>query len=874
MSLKDYQTQALQAFEDFLRRCRAEGAVAAYEACARDRFGVGIPYHVPPPFAALGTPCVCLRIPTGGGKTLIAGHAIRRVNDALLGAEHTLTLWLVPTDAIRAQTLRALKTPGNLLHDALTDELGLFEVLTVDEALAMQPGTLDSRHVILVATMQSFKQEDTDRLAVYRQNGQLMANFTGVDQADVGSHSLVDVLRLRRPFVVVDEAHNQGTPLAFDTLARLAPCAVLELTATPDRHWQPSNVLFTVSAATLQAEDMIKLPVELAAHDAWQVALREAIACLEHLQAEADAERAQTGEYLRPVMLLQAERHDRDQETFTAERVKQALIDDFGVAENAIAISTGTADDLGDADLSDPACPLRYVITVDKLREGWDCPFAYVLMTFRATSTKTAMEQILGRVLRMPRAQRKQREALNKAYAYAVSPRIAEVAASLRDGLVQAGFERQAAQELIQAAAGSATDDLFRSRDSITVPLPQLGDRIDWPDLSRLPSATRARIESHLELSPETGSMTLRGAWKPADQKALKAAFQSPQAAGTLDRAFTRLAAPVARTPTPSERGGTFAVPLLAWAQGRLLLEAGEAPALETAWSLKDAPAELSEALFPKALETLQRGEIAVTGGGTLTYLPGETTGVQLPMFAAEHASETDLLWWLERQLRDPALAPEELSAWLARAINYLKGSRDFSPADLAYRRFKLRDALAALLGQARRAAGRQGFLALLADEASLHVDDRLQRVFASGRYAWDWQYAGFIELRRHFFPQIGNLKSEGEEFACAQFIANDMAGVDCWIRNVERKPSSFSLPTASDRFYPDFLIRLQNGGLIAAEYKGAHLAGNADSAEKKRMGELWERRSNGRCAFAWVEKGGWAVLTEAAARCAGATGP
>jgi type III restriction enzyme len=871
--LKVYQCQALDAFEAFLRRYRMEGAVRAYETCARGRFGIGIPYRAPQALAADDIPCVCLRVPTGGGKTLIGGHAIRRVNDALLGVDHSLTLWLVPTEAIREQTLRALKTPGNLLHDSLGERLGLFNVLTVDEALAMQPGTLDSANTLVVATMQSFKQEDTGRLAVYKQNGQLMANFGDVPAADRGNESLVDVLRLRRPFVIVDEAHNQGTQLAFDTLARLGPCAVLELTATPDRSYQPSNVLFSVSAATLQAEDMIKLPVELAAHGNWQVTLREAVNCLQGLQAEADAERAATGEYLRPVMLLQAERRSEGQDTFTAERVKQVLVEDFGVPAAAIAISTGTLDELGDADVSDPACKLRYIITVDKLREGWDCPFAYVLVSFRASTTSTALEQILGRVLRMPRARRKQREALNKAYAFAVSQRIVEVAETLRDGLVRAGFERQDARDLIRAAGdGAAQEDLLRQQDSITVPLPQADDRVELPDLSALPDATRKRFEKNLEVSPETGSMTLKGQWSRNDQKALKEAFRSPQAVGIVDQALARLAAPETRhVPTPAERGETFAVPLLAWRQGELLVEAGESPALEGAWGLKDAPAQLSEAMFPKDLEAMQRARIAMTGAGRVSYDPGEKLDVQMQMFVREPASEADLLWWLERQLRDASVAPEDLAAWLSGALGYLREQRGFTTDELSYRRFRLREALAGQLKKARRGATEQGFLALLGDETHLSAGDGLQRVFEAGHYAWDWQYNGFVALKRHFFPQIGNLKPGGEEFDCAQFIANQMDGVACWIRSVARKPSSFSLPTSSDRFYPDFLIRMDGGGIIAAEYKGAHLATGHDSVEKKRIGELWERRSDGRCAFAWVDRPGeWAPITDAARRCGG----
>jgi type III restriction enzyme len=871
MRLKVYQAQALDAFETFLRRYRVEGAVRAYEACARDRFGIGIPYRAPQALAGEDIPCVCLRVPTGGGKTLIGGHAIRRVNDALLGLEYSLTLWLVPTEAIREQTLRALKTVGNLLHDSMAEKLGLFNVLTVDEALGVQPGMLDSANTILVATMQSFKQEDTGRLGVYKQNGQLMANFSNVPADAVGNQSLVDVLRLRRPFVIVDEAHNQGTQLAFDTLARLAPCAVLELTATPDRSYQPSNVLFSVSAAVLQAEDMIKLPVELAAHGDWQVALREAVNCLAGLQTEADAERAITGEYIRPIMLLQAERRSEGQETFTAARVKQALIDDFNVAADAIAISTGTEDDLGATDVSDPACKLRYIITLDKLREGWDCPFAYVLMSFRASSTSTALEQILGRVLRMPRAQRKQREALNKAYAFAVSQRIVEVAESLRDGLVHAGFERQDVKDLIHATVDHpAQADMLRRQDSVTVPLPQADECIELPDLSALPEATRKRFEKNLEVSPETGSMTLRGDWSNRnDQKALKDSFKSPQAVTIVEKALARLTAHETHyVPTPSERGESFAVPLLAWKQGDLLIDAGESPALEGAWSLKDAPAELSEKEFSRDLEAMQRARLEVTSAGKVTYDPGQKLDVQMQMFVREPTSEAGLLWWLERQLHDDSIAPDDLAAWLSGALGFLQQERGFTTEELAYRKFRLREVLAERLKKTRREAMAQGFLALLGDEARLSVDDRLQRTFNSGRYAWDWQYNGFVTLKRHFFPQIGNLKSEGEEFDCAQFIANELDGVESWIRNVEKKPGSFSLPTSTDRFYPDFLIRLPNKRIVAAEYKGGHLADSGDSREKRSLGELWERRSGGRCAFAWVEKGDFAAIKAAIRRC------
>lgn len=870
MSLKHYQVTVLDRYEAFLRAWRAhaeadpgacQASRLAFEACTQANFGFRIPYHAPAALAADDVPVVCLRVPTGGGKTLIGGHAIARVKRTLLSAEHSLTVWLVPTDAIRTQTLRVLRTPGELLHDELRTLFGEVAVLDMDEALAVPPSVLDGHDTVIVATMQAFKQADTERLAVYRANGALMDHFRGIEGS---GWSLAEALALRRPFIVVDEAHNQGTELAFDTLARLQPCAVLEMTATPDRMHQPSNVLVSISASTLQNEEMIKLPVEMAVHPDWRIALREAIAQLDRLQADADAERVETGEALRPIMLLQAERKQQDNpEAMTVDRVREALVDQYGVPVEQIARSASGVDELSDAD---PAT-LRFVITADKLREGWDWPAAYVLMSFRGSSTQMALEQILGRVLRMPRVTRKRHEPLNRAYAFAVSDSIAQVAATLRDGLVQAGFERQDAEDLVRTTALAETgDDLFRRHASVTVPLPVEGDRVVLPDFSEVPEATRRRIEGKLDVSPETGSLTLRGEWNAREQKALREAFADVAAVTALEQAFTRLSSPAEPPePTPSERGETFTLPLLAWSQGDLLCELGEAPPLEGTLSLAGIDARLDEAAFPREVETLHRARLGMGEAGKLRLDPLQRLEVQMGLFGVrQSASVEDLLWSLERQLSTPDLDPDELAGWLSGALRHLQEVRDFSTDELAYRKARLRDALEARIVAGRRDGHRQRFLALLDDEPRMIADERLQCVFAAGRYAWDWQYNGFVTLPKHFFPQIGNLKSQGEEFECADFIANRLEGVRDWVRNVERKPGAFSLPTSKHRFYPDFLVRMEDGRMLVVEYKGADRYDQPDQMEKRRIGELWARRAGERYSFVMPKQKDWGMVRAA----------
>jgi type III restriction enzyme len=87
---------------------------------------------------------------------------------------------------------------------------------------------------------------------------------------------------------------------------------------------------------------------------------------------------------------------------------------------------------------------------------------------------------------------------------------------------------------------------------------------------------------------------------------------------------------------------------------------------------------------------------------------------------------------------------------------------------------------------------------------------------------------------------------------------------VEWWVRNVERKPGAFWLQTASDKFYPDFIIRLYSGVILAVEYKVAHIAESRDSREKKQIGDLWARRGAGKCRFVWVESGDLQGLRDA----------
>src|SRR6266498_5618298 len=456
MQLKTYQQRSLDVLGKYFQNCKQMGnANLAFYATTLDVMGEGINYHEVDELP--GLPYVCLRVPTGGGKTLMASHAVSVTTREFLGLDHSFVLWLTPSTTIRDQTLKALKDRKHPYRTALESTLGSVTVLELSEALYLSPSTLNTDTVILVTTTQAFRIGDPELRKVYEASGALMSHFDNVPaSADVDRYengkpipSLANLLRLHRPIVIVDEAQNVRSALSFETLARFNPSCILEFTATPHREDHPSNVLYSISARELKAESMIKLPLRLETRPNWKELIGDAILKLKELEGLAEAERAQTGDYLRPIMLLQAQPLRAGKQTVSVEVVETCLTDDYNIPADQIIRATGKDDELGDMDLTATNCPVRYIITVQKLREGWDCSFAYVLCSVAEQHSATAVEQIVGRVLRMPKAERKQTSELNMAYAFVTSPNFVQALSKLKDALLENGFEKQEVEQMV-----------------------------------------------------------------------------------------------------------------------------------------------------------------------------------------------------------------------------------------------------------------------------------------------------------------------------------------------------------------------------------------------------------------------------------------
>jgi len=826
-------------------------------------------------------PFFCLRVPTGGGKTWMAAKSVTLVNQQLLRSDFSVVLWLVPSKTIREQTLRALKDRKHPYYAALR-EAGEVTVIDLDEAKSLTRATAETSTVVIVATRQAFQVEDEEIRKVYESSGALMHHFDGPSAAERApllnedgtlTYSLANVLRHRRPFVIVDEAHNSRTELAFDTLAKFRPSGIMELTATPDVERTPSNVLHSVGAAELKAEEMIKLPVVLETEANWQQCIADGLARREALQKLADQEQRAGAQYLRPIVLIQAQPRQKDHDTLDVERVRAELIENHRIPADEIAVATSEERGLEklEADFEkgilDERCPVKYVITQRALAEGWDCPFAYVLISLASIQSSTAVEQLLGRILRQPNAKHRIASELNKSYAFVNAQNFAETAAALRDRLVaDAGFDRVEVADFVTAAHPQQVwADLGAWQDRVTYePVVVTVDQA--PDLKALPKAVRDKVT----FDTKSGSLTITKPLTPEETKALQSVM--PTAANdTLIEEAAEKSRTTAITvlQTPAERGERLAVPQLAlWIQGKLALFQ-EAEQLDYPWDLSpmDAgPTADQLTRLGQSFKVSEGGELDVddtTGRIVSRFLPELQRDLGFA-YEPENWDRVKLSAWLARRIDDVALTHETRNAFILNWLSLLEAQPTLNLAKLNQQKFLLASMLIARVRGLRDAAARAAYQAtLFSNDRSKHVavSDEFTYNFGLYDYAPSADYGGQYgphDFRCHFYKRIGDFDSK-EEFLCAGELDKwaQQGKIKYWVRNLARKEhGSFFLQKATGKFFPDFICKLANDKILVVEYKGADRWN--DARDDREIGELWAELSGGRCKFVMVKDKRW----------------
>src|SRR3990167_2328963 len=476
MRLKEYQQRTLTEIRGYLDQLTIWKKKAGenpdleldFPVKAWEKAGIHRPYSSRKNGIGQPLPAFCLKIPTGGGKTLLAVKTLDLVNMIYLKRRTGLVLWIVPTTQIYRQTIQSLKDKNHPYRQHLDLATGGHTQI-IEKTDHFSPQDIQENLVVLMLMLPSANRKTKETLKVFKDSGgfqnffppeddikaqeAILKRFPNLDTYEKESGfwgmqiktSLGNTLRTLSPVIILDEGHKAYSEGAQETLRGFNPCLIVELSATPVE----SNVLVDITGQELLREEMIKLDLHLVnkASPDWKDTLLDAVNKRSVLEKKAREYEANTGVYIRPICLIQVERTGKDQRGsrwIHSEQVREHLIKVMGIAADEIAVKTSEKDELKEVDdtggLFSRDCKIRYIITKQALQEGWDCAFAYVLTILTNPSSKNSLTQLVGRILRQPYARKTHVRELDESYVHCFQQKANKLLESIRDGFAQEGL--------------------------------------------------------------------------------------------------------------------------------------------------------------------------------------------------------------------------------------------------------------------------------------------------------------------------------------------------------------------------------------------------------------------------------------------------
>ena len=476
MELKEYQKKALEQVKRYLEtlaefKAKNEKAIKIDPELSMDfplkawEKAVGNTYYSKKNGLGEYLPNFYLKIPTGGGKTLLACHTIDLINRVYLKKQTEIVLWIVPTTQIYRQTLSSLKNREHPYRQALDIASG-GRTVVLEKMDRFTKLDIEENLVVMLLMLPSASRQNKEVLKVFKDSGSFSEFFPEEDDRDgnerllrgfpnldcfgdengilgrIVKTSLGNTLKVSKPVIILDEGHRAYSETAQNTIRNFNPSIIVELSATPPER---SNVLVNISGQELNREEMIKLDLHITnkASLEWKDAMLANIEKRNFLEQKAKEYEANTGEYLRPICLIQAERTGKEQRGtryIHAEDAKEYLIKQCGIPEEEIAIKSSEKDDIEGIDLLSRECPIRYIITKQALQEGWDCSFAYILTILTNPSSQLSITQLVGRILRQPKARKTKVKELDESYVFCFRQKAKEFLDNVKEGFEEEGL--------------------------------------------------------------------------------------------------------------------------------------------------------------------------------------------------------------------------------------------------------------------------------------------------------------------------------------------------------------------------------------------------------------------------------------------------
>ena len=829
MELKSYQRKVIENLEEYLVYVQEHKSLSkAFNQYWEDKIGpynpldgTGMePYKNNIPNAAH----VCVKVPTAGGKTFIAVNALHTIFSAYDTAKPKAVIWLVPWSNLLQQTVNTLSNPEHpyrqKLNSLFNNRVEIYQKADLLQGSNFNPTVVKDQLSIFVMSFASLRANNKEDRKVFQENGQLEAFVSQYKNSEhilsgVDDTALINVLRYLNPVLVVDESHNAESDLSVDMLKNLNPSFILDLTATPKDN---SNIVSLVPAIELKKEHMVKLPVIVYNnHDKTEV-INNALHLQRKLENLAKKQEAEGGKYIRPIVLFQAQPKTKDDNT-TFEKLKEQLLG-LGIPESHIKIKTANIDELKGIDLMSKECEVRYIITINALKEGWDCPFAYILASLADKSSSVDVEQILGRVLRQPYVQKHKSFQLNLSYVLTASAKFNETLQSIVKGLQESGFSERDYRKV----------DKVTEEEKKTVTTDPVADEEETETTSVITEIETIAEEQNRQLEEQIKEQEKQ----PVDENIF-------QEMGTKVKRYK-----------VKESNKDF-IDKIEFPQFFIKVTASdifgtEEELLNRESLLKDFKLsdedikidfdQISSDLYKIDLEESKKNEYRPS----FTKIEDNMVKDPIAEYILAKPKEnqiTDITHQMMQIIGNMYPIPDqEIKVYIGRVLNSMNTEQ---LRDILVRKWSYTDKIKSKIRQLSDSYAEGRFMDLLkSKKINTKANWKLGNEIVPGNTG--------SSIGNSLYEREGSMNGFEERVAMEIGTSSNVA---FWHRNLERG-KGFYINGFKANHYPDFIMQTKSGKTILIETKGDHLDGS-DSEAKCRLGNEWERQAGNDFAYFMV---------------------
>lgn len=849
MELKQYQQEVINDLSGFIEQLEQSEQLNKAFSDFWETKGISLKnlednFLKPYDNSIKGTPRVTVKVPTAGGKTFIACNALKPIFDSFPLDKAKVVVWFVPSDTILKQTFKNLNDTSHPYRQKIDSHFGsrvkVYQKQDLLQGASFSPTEVKEQLSILVLSVQSFSSNNKESRKAYQENENLQEfpkTYQHKDKliADVDESALMQVITQLHPVVIIDESHNFEADLRIEMLNNINPSFIFDLTATPRNK---SNIISFVDAIKLKKNNMVKLPVIVYNHNDTNEVINSAIQLQKTLEIKAKVEEDNGGKYIRPIVLFQAQPKTKD-DNVTFEKIKENLIE-VGIPEEQIKIKTATKDEIKNENLMSRECPVRYIITVNALKEGWDCPFAYILASLANKSSAVDVEQILGRVLRLPYVTKHKKDLLNFSYVFTSSNNFLNTLDKIILGLNKSGFsskdyrikESQTEVDSNKFDESGSFENLFgdlQEPDSSSTTNTEEDIEIDTQNITELASSDKSteQLSEILELAQNTNEefekkieeLEKEGNLIPTELKEklksfpVKEVFKDEVKGVKLPTFFKKV-----KQESIFESKGSLVL-----LTKNLLLDgfdlSNEDHKIDfTKTSSEMASIDLSESRKDEYVPQYRKvnNQVKEAFVGYISTLSPEGKLNQLSQRLSKIIKKID-------EIPEPKIVE-----YIKTAISKLDSEKI---SEISYNETFYANLIKHKIKKLANKYAEKQFVNLL-DKGTVVCQDH-------------FEFHQKINPKNTIKGITKNLYvEEGEMNAFEKRVINEIANLDnvvFWHRNLERGKGL--LLNGFINHYPDFIVKMKSGKTVLIETKGDHLDGS-DSLQKLKLGQKWASKA------------------------------